>query len=333
MKIRQLIAGMGALALAVSLAACGGQGAKAGGSGDKAGASTQQSGAVTPDSSGPQPKVSGSGAALHLTFPNAEAPKNLKVWVQQQGTGRKLEATDLVIAHYVGQVWKNDKPFDSSFSRGAPTPFSLQNVIPGWTQALTGLPVGTKVIVSVPPELGYGPNGGNKDAGIGANDVIDFYVEIVNAFGANQSGEKSAKVETDVAALPVELTGAVGEPVSLKVKAGAAEPTKLTHTVIARGSGPVVAKKDVTVYVQYAANFWDNSRTETTYGQGGPRALPIGHGAIFDSLIGIPVGSRVLIMSPSAAGGNSGQRVPSMAVVVDILGQMPTPPAANQLNK
>lgn len=323
MNIRQLIAGVSAAVLALSLAACGGQGAK---DGDQTTDKTT-SAADKPDASGPQPTVTGSGKDLHLAFPDAQAPKDLKVWVQQKGSGRAVAETDTVIAHYVGQVWKNEKPFDSSFSRGAPTGFSLQNVIAGWRQGLTGLPVGTKVIVSVPPELGYGSTG-NKDAGIGATDVIDFYVEIVDAFGINQAGDKAAKSEAKVADLPVELKGALGEPVTLTVKAGAAQPKALTHTVIARGSGAAVAEKDTTVYVQYAMSLWDNSQTEVTYGKSGPQAVPMGSGSVFDSLAGVSVGSRVLITNAETSGGDSAQRMPSLAVVVDILGQLATPSAS-----
>ncbi|MDD7465943.1 MAG: FKBP-type peptidyl-prolyl cis-trans isomerase [Actinomycetaceae bacterium] len=316
MKIRKLIAGISVAMMAFSLAACGGQNAKTSGATD------------APDSGGVQPTLVGSGKDLHLSFPDAPAPKDLKVWVQNKGTGRAVESTDTVVAHYLGQVWKNEKPFDSSFERGAPTGFPLSGVIPGWQQGLAGLPVGTKVIISVPPELGYGPDGGRAQAGIGATDVIDFYVEIVDAFGVNQAGDKAAKPEAKVADLPVELTGAVGEPVKLSVKASATAPTAPASAVIARGSGASVAKSNTTVYVQYAMSLWDNSQTEVTYGKSGPQAIPMGRGSLFDALTGVPVGSRVLITYPETSGGDSAQRMPSLAVVVDILGQVDNPPAA-----
>lgn len=96
------------------------------------------------------------------------------------------------------------------------------------------------MILSIPSEMGYGPQGGNAQAGIGKDDTIAFYVEILAAYGVNQAGDPNAKVETDVASLPVEITGELGKPITVKVKDGVASPTEVSTTVIARGSGPEI---------------------------------------------------------------------------------------------
>lgn len=127
------------------------------------------------------PTVLAQGKDTKLSFPKSPAPEGLTVWVAQEGTGPVVKETDTVTANYVGQVWGNSTPFDSSFSRGEPASFSLQRVIPGWTQGLKNQKVGAKVILSIPPAMGYGPDGGRPEAGIGANDFIAFYVEIVDA--------------------------------------------------------------------------------------------------------------------------------------------------------
>ena len=258
-----------------------------------------------------------------LSFPQTSAPDDLQVWVQEEGKGEKISDTDFVLANYVGQVWGNSQPFDSSFKNKVPTGFPLQGVIAGWTQGLSGLKVGTKVILSIPPELGYGENGGNAQAGIKEDDVIAFYVELVDAFGMDEGGQADAEQKADVSTLPVSLEGEIGKAVTIKVKEGQAEPTKTTSTVIATGSGEPVGGPGSTVYMQYALSYWDNSSTETTYGTYGPQAVTIGQGSALDVLEGVPVGSRVVILIPATDGENESQRMPAYAAVVDILAQTP----------
>ncbi|QJC21670.1 FKBP-type peptidyl-prolyl cis-trans isomerase [Arcanobacterium buesumense] len=265
------------------------------------------------------PTVKVDGANTRLIFPKSNAPAGLQKTVLDEGEGRVIEQTDFVVANYVGQVWGNEKPFDSSFSRGKSTGFSLLQVIPGWTQGLTGLKPGAKVILSIPAEMGYGPSGGNQQAGIGEKDTIAFYVEITDVYGTDQAGDPQASMEADLATLPVNITGELGQPVGINVKEGTPNPTEVSTTVIARGNGPEVGGEGSNFYVQYSMATIDNSKTETTYGQTGPFRSTIGRGSIFDGLEGIPVGSRVLIMAPAQGQAHSDDE-PGIAVVVDIIG-------------
>lgn len=279
------------------------------------GSTLAQEATPTQASADEMPSVTGTGADTKLAFPDSEAPAGLQSYVVEEGTGRVVDKTDYVVANYVGQVWGNDTAFDSSFARGTASGFSLQQVIPGWTNGLSGLPVGTKVILSIPADLGYGPSGGNASAGIGPDDTIAFYVEIVDAFGMDQAGQSDAKPEADAAKLPVEIKGELGAPASITVVEGEKEPTDISTTVVARGAGDEVGKEG-TVYVQYALTYWDNSASESTYGTSGPYAAILGNGSIFDSLVGIPIGSRVLIEAPA----DKGTSAPAFAVLIDILG-------------
>ncbi|USR80102.1 FKBP-type peptidyl-prolyl cis-trans isomerase [Arcanobacterium pinnipediorum] len=266
------------------------------------------------------PSVKLDGVKTRLEFPDSNPPEGLQKDVLDAGIGRDIEETDFVIANYVGQVWGQDNPFDSSFARGKPTGFSLQQVIPGWTKGLTGLKPGAKVVLSIPSDMGYGPSGGNAQAGIGPEDTIAFYVEIVDAYGARQAGDPNATVETDIASLPVEISGNLGEPITVRVKEGTPNPTEISTTVIARGSGAPVGGEGSGFYVQYALSPIDNSKSEVSYGQSGPTRFTVGAGSIFDGLKDVPVGSRVLIMAPANEQPGSENQSPGFAVVVDILG-------------
>lgn len=257
-----------------------------------------------------------------LQFPKSNPPEGLQVKILEEGTGREAAATDVVIANYVGQVWGNPEPFDSSFQRGAPASFSLQQVIAGWTEGLAGLKAGTKVILSIPADKGYGPSGGNEGAGIGENDTIAFYVELLDAFGLEQAGDADATPQADLSGLSVNIDGDLGKPVNISVKDAAKEPKEIVTTIIARGKGEPIGGEGSSVYCQYSLSSWDNSTQNTSYGQAGPQAYPIGGGSLFDSLEGIPVGSRVLVEAPATKANGDQITNPAYAVVIDVLGQM-----------
>ncbi|MDP9807103.1 peptidylprolyl isomerase [Trueperella bonasi] len=269
------------------------------------------------------PELDTSGENPTLAFPGPNPVEGLQVEVLEEGSGREIESQDVVVAHYVGQVWGSNVPFDSSFKRGEPSSFSLQGVIRGWTEGLTGLKAGTKVIISVPPEYGYG-EGGQPAAGIGGTDTIAFYVEVVTAFGVNQAGDAAATIQVEPDDLPIEIDGELGEPIEISVRDDAEEPEgEPVVTVIARGSGDPLGGEGTTLYHQYSMSLWDNSMQEITYGQHGPQQLKIGGGSFFDALEGVPVGSRVLVEVPANDGGEGENVAPAYAVVIDVIDQVP----------
>ncbi|MBE7324455.1 FKBP-type peptidyl-prolyl cis-trans isomerase [Nocardioides sp. Y6] len=119
------------------------------------------------------------------TFDFSGAPKpNGKLQVTQliEGEGKKVKAGQTLVVHYVGQVFGAEQPFDSSYSRNEPAsfPIGVGQVVQGWDQALVGQKVGSRVIVQIPPELGYG-EAGNEGAGIKGTDTIVFAVDILAA--------------------------------------------------------------------------------------------------------------------------------------------------------
>ena len=95
-----------------------------------------------------------------------------------KGKGAEVKDTQTVVAHYTGWLLDGTQ-FDSSWDRGTPSSFSLDEVIAGWKQGLAGHTVGSHVLLVVPPDLGYG----NKDSGkIPANSTLVFVVDILAAY-------------------------------------------------------------------------------------------------------------------------------------------------------
>jgi FKBP-type peptidyl-prolyl cis-trans isomerase len=99
----------------------------------------------------------------------------LQYQVIVMGDGAKPAATDTVTVHYRGTLI-NGEEFDSSYSRNEPTTFQLNQVIPGWTEGVQLMPVGSKFKFFIPPSLAYGPNGGGP---IGPNATLVFEVELL----------------------------------------------------------------------------------------------------------------------------------------------------------
>lgn len=96
--------------------------------------------------------------------------------VVEAAEGDQPAATDTVTVHYEGTLI-DGSIFDSSIKRGEPTSFPLNQVIPGWTEGLQLMPVGSKYRFHIPSELAYGENG---PPGIGANQALIFDVELIS---------------------------------------------------------------------------------------------------------------------------------------------------------
>lgn len=104
-------------------------------------------------------------------------PSGLQYKVLKEGTGALPKATDTVSAHYKGTLL-NGTVFDSSIERGQPLNVEVNGVIPGWTEALQKMKVGSKWQLFVPSELAYGENP-QPGSPIEPNSVLVFEVELL----------------------------------------------------------------------------------------------------------------------------------------------------------
>lgn len=93
-----------------------------------------------------------------------------------KGEGEMPKPTDQVKVHYIGTLIDGTE-FDNSISRGEPVVFGVDQVIPGWSEALQLIPVGSKVKLSIPSELAYGEDGVMPK--IEPNSVLLFDVELL----------------------------------------------------------------------------------------------------------------------------------------------------------
>lgn len=103
-------------------------------------------------------------------------PSGLQYEVLQEGIGPKPDASSRVTVHYEGRL-TDGKVFDSSYKRNQPATFGVRQVIPGWTEALQLMPVGSKWRLFIPSELGYGARGAGSS--IPPHSVLVFDVELL----------------------------------------------------------------------------------------------------------------------------------------------------------
>ncbi len=325
---------------ALALAACGGGAGGAGSAGptSSAGSSAPPVSASSSSAAGSAP-ATGTTAALPTVQgrpgekPVVKAPASapgseLVKKVLVEGKGQQVQKGDLLVAHYLGQTWRDNTVFDNSYDRKSPAafPIGVDKVIPGWDETLVGVPAGSRVLLSIPPDKGYGAQG-NPQAGIKGDDTLVFVVDVLASYRPDAVAEGTAKPAPKD--LP-QVTGEQGKP-TVTIPDGASPPRELRAVTLVEGDGPEVEKGQLLV-AQYVGLTWrDAKEFDSSWERGQPAAFPIGVGQVIpgwdETLVGVPAGSRVLLSIPPDKGyGPQGepragiQGDDTLVFIVDVLG-------------
>ena len=128
-------------------------------------------GCATGQMSAPGPTVVDADAPTEFTT----TPSGLKYKILRKGTGASPGAQDKVTVQYKGWL-DSGKIFDSSYTRGEPASFGLNEVVRGWTEGLQFVSEGGMIELEIPAELGYGAQ---SPPGIPPNSTLHFIVEMI----------------------------------------------------------------------------------------------------------------------------------------------------------
>lgn len=261
-----------------------------------------------------------------LEVPEGEAPAELEQEVLSEGDGEQVEAGDVAVVHYLGQTWapRDGEPnvFDNSFDRGQPfaTPVGLEGtaqVIQGWNTGLVGQQVGSRVLLSIPPEQAYGPAGSGHDL---AGETLLFVIDVIDAFGAD---EAATGTPVELPAGFPEIRNEPGEKPEIVSVEGVEAPSEPTSALLLEGDGePIDPAK--TLALQIVATDFEGTQSEESWGTA-VQTLPAGQVLqIADALEGQNVGSRAAVLlppNPPAEGATAAPTSAGSVVVLDVVGQ------------
>lgn len=134
-------------------------------------------------STGETTSASGSGEDINtkpkVTVPDGPPPKKLEIKELIEGTGAEAKPGLESTVQYVGVAYKTGEQFDASWDRNEPFTFKIgdREVISGWDQGVTGMKVGGRRELIIPPNLAYGAAG--APPAIAPNETLIFVIDLV----------------------------------------------------------------------------------------------------------------------------------------------------------
>ncbi len=285
------------------------------------------------------PTVSGGyGTKPTITFPTTNPVPSLQRQVLSKGAGTTIEPGDWIEVKYLGQVWGGDvfdSNFDATFQHDTAFWFEAGpsgSVVPGWQYGVVGMSQGSRIMLSLPPADGYGAAGNAPK--ISGTDTIVFVIDIQQVVKSTQGGQADATPQVLPPGLPT-VGGDLGKEPTITI-GSAQQPSSNGVYVLAKGTGPAIVAG--TVLCQLVETDWGTDGTTTsTWGTAaagdssstkGLQAIPItatdastGSPSLTAALIGLPVGSRVMLVVPPSTDSSTGSTTPAAALVIDLVAQ------------
>jgi FKBP-type peptidyl-prolyl cis-trans isomerase len=268
------------------------------------------------------------GKAPAVKIPSKKAGSNLYIKTEIRGSGVALSKTQAFLGNYVVYLWSGTT-HKLVLSTYTATPQVLSgSLLPGLETALEGKQMGSRVLAVLPPKYGYGASG-NSQVGVTGSDTLVFVVDMIKSYPGTASAS-GTQVSNGGGSLPT-VTSAAGKAPTVTIPK-TAPPSNLVVSTLIKGSGPPV-KKGQEVVTQYVGLIWRTRAVfDSSWSRGAPFGFEIGASpaqiipAWDTGLIGVPVGSRVLLVVPPKDGyGSSGESqagikgTDTLVFVVDIL--------------
>lgn len=227
----------------------------------------------------------------------------------EDGGGDTVDAGDTVKVNYLAVNGRTGKQFDSSYAAGEPATFTLDeaSILPGFITALSDQKIGSRILVAIAPDDGFGEDRTELD--IKADDTIVFVFDLVAKVPSEATGT-SKDLPSDLPEL--QLDGDKQPEKFVSTDDTADEQTKESVHVVIEGDGPTV-KADQNLSVQYLGQVYPSGTVfDSSWERGAPTSFPLTEGQLIDCwtdlLVGQKVGSRVVLICPSdTAYGDEGR--------------------------
>ena len=276
-------------------------------------------------------KVTGAvGKAPTVHIPAQKADSGLVTKTVIHGHGPKVTASDTYLANFDVYLWrgKTSKLLYSSFT-ATPQVLPVTMGLTGLQKAVTGQRVGSRVLAVLPPKYGYGTRG-NSQIGVQPTDTLVWVVDLMHAFppGVSASGQH---VSNGGGGVPTVSAGTGGIPQVQVPKS--APPSKLVVKTLIKGTGAPV-KAGQSIVARYQLALWRTGKVinsnwpSSTQPTAPPTVFTLGKliPAWNTGLVGVPVGSRILMVVPPAEGyGKKGspqagiKGTDTLVFVIDVL--------------
>ncbi|AXH95214.1 FKBP-type peptidyl-prolyl cis-trans isomerase [Ornithinimicrobium avium] len=317
------------------LSACSGDGAGTDNASQSTGADDAAATSIAPNGSVSELSVDDSGKTPTILWdgkPMADGDLPFSVASTEtetvkKGDGEEIAAGDEVEVRYLAVNGTTGEQLLSTFDADETVTLDLSNelLFPAFLDELPGGKVGESLLMGIPAADAFGTNG-NEQLGVGPQDTLVFYVEVVDAHAPLTKAEGKAVTPKDKDLPKVEADGE--SAATITIPEGVDAPTKLVSQVLIKGEGPEV-KAGQTIKVNYTGVKWsDGEGFDDSYQRGEPAEFPIGLGKVIkgwdEGLVGQTVGSRVLLVVPPkdayADQPDHELKEETLVFVVDILG-------------
>jgi peptidylprolyl isomerase len=295
------------------------------------------------------------GDKPEITVPSGEPSEELVVEVLSEGDGPEVASGDFLVVNYLGQTWEPRDPadlpteeppadgaateeptedaeatdaedsdgpvpyiFDNSYDRGEPVgfPVGIGQLIPGWDEGLVGQTVGSRVLLSVPPEKGYGTQEGHDLA----EDTLLFVVDIIDAYNIDSevSGEPVADLPDDI---PTVTGEGAAEPV-VEFPESAEPVSESTTDLLIAGEGADLGPNLIVRAVQ--ASYESGESQFSSWTEGSLTVINVQQNplpGLAEALEGQKAGSRVLVrIAPQDNVSEQSPEGEPIAIVIDVVG-------------
>lgn len=245
--------------------------------------------------------------------------------VLEEGDGEEVVDGASVTFDFVFINGRDGSEYGTSYGVEPAEVLLNADLLEGARIGLLGLQPGSRAVVAIAPDDGFGPQGGDPEGGLEADDTLLFVVDVHDVRIPLSRAEGTAVDPAD--GLPTVELDDDGAP-TITVPDGE-PPAELIAQPLIEGDGAVVETgQDITVH--YTGVLWDGGEVfDSSWESGSPASFPIGTGGVIagwdKGLVGRTVGTQMLLVIPAADGygdAGRGETIPggaTLVFVVDIL--------------